>query len=116
MYNSLIRLSKKEHFADKLIKNKKNPKKTWEIFNEAINKKKNSDKIKELSINGKTITDNSEMAEGFNKFFANIGQKISKSIPPNSTDPESYLKKTKKKTTSVLKILMKLVQFSSVIF
>ena len=34
IYNSLIRLSKKEHFADNLRKCKKNQKKTWEIFNE----------------------------------------------------------------------------------
>ena len=69
IYNSLISLSKKEHFADNLRKCKKNPKKTWEIFNEVINKKKNSEKIKELFIDGKLTTDNSEMAEGFNKFF-----------------------------------------------
>ena len=42
-----------------------------------INKKKNSEKIKELFIDGKLTTDNSEMAEGFNKFFTNVGQKIS---------------------------------------
>ena len=37
------------------------------------------------------------MAEGFNKFFTNVGQKISNSIPLLSTNPDSYLKKTFKK-------------------
>ena len=80
IYNKLIRLSKKEYFADNLSKNKKNPKKTWEIYNEAINKKKPSEKIKEIVINGKIITDNSE-----------IGQKIASSIPKIKKNPELYL-------------------------
>ena len=91
---------KKEYFADNWTKSKKIPKKTWEIFNEAINKKKNSEKIKELFIDRKLITDNNGMAEGFNKFFTNVGQKISNSIPLLSTNPDSYLKKTFKKDNS----------------
>ena len=91
IYNKLIRLSKKEYFADNLSKNKKNPKKTWEIYNEAINKKKPSEKIKEIVKNGKIITDNSEISEEFNEFFANIGQKIASSIPKIKKNPESYL-------------------------
>ena len=50
IYNSLIRLSKKEHFADNLRKCKKNPKKTWEIFNEVINKKKILKKLRNFSL------------------------------------------------------------------
>ena len=91
IYNKLIRHSKKEYFADNLHKNKKNPKKTWEIYNEAINNKKSTEKIKEIVKNGKVITANSEISEEFNEFFSKVGQKISNSIPKMKKDPESYL-------------------------
>ena len=93
IYNSLIRRSRKEYYADILAKNKKKPKKTWKIYNEAINNKKSSAKIKEILKDGKITGDSKEMAEEFNKFFSSVGQKISESIPKISTKPDSYLTK-----------------------
>ena len=67
IYNSLIRRSRKEYYADILAKNKKKPKKTWKIYNEAINNKKSSAKIKEILKDGKITGDSKEMAEEFDK-------------------------------------------------
>ena len=40
MYNNLIRKSKKLYYSNKFEKHARDPKKTWETLNEAMNKKK----------------------------------------------------------------------------
>ena len=91
LYNTLIRKSKKLHLSDKLFRNRKNPKKTWEIFNEAISKKKPNTKISEIESGNVTHVDDSIIAEEFNKFFVNIGQNIANSIENVNIKPEDYL-------------------------
>jgi hypothetical protein len=40
LYNKLIRIAKRNHTNEMLTKNKKNPKKTWEILNDLTGKSK----------------------------------------------------------------------------
>ena len=77
--------------SDKLYHNRKNPKKTWQIFNETISKKKSNTKISEI-INGDSVySDDIAMAEEFNEFFVNVGQNIANSIKKSNNKPEDYL-------------------------
>ena len=75
IYNGLIRLSKKLYFENNLAKHKKYPKKTWAVYNEAINNKKNSASIKEIFSGDKIISGEKEIAEEFNNFFSTVGEK-----------------------------------------
>jgi hypothetical protein len=64
-----------------------NSKKTWDILNEVINKKRNLNPIESLNVNGAIITDPKLMAEKFNLFFTSVAQEISSSInPANDND------------------------------
>ena len=53
-----------------------NSRKTWEIINEVTGRKSEKAIINELEFEDKKLTDPSEIAEGFNKFFAAIGPKL----------------------------------------
>ena len=91
LYNTLIRKSKKLHLSDLLFRNRKNPKKTWEIFNENIAKKKSNMKISEIVSGNISLSNDSDIAEEFNKFFVNAGQNIANSIKNVEKKPEDYL-------------------------
>ena len=82
MYNKILRESKKLFFSRQLQSNANNLKKTWEILNEAINKRKPSSLIDSLKIYGKIETDPQKMADQFNKFFTSIATEIATSINP----------------------------------
>jgi hypothetical protein len=90
MYNSLIRLSKRL-FYDEKISNCKNTKMVWDVFNEIISKKKDNGNANELVINNVQITDDCEIAENFNEFFSSIGENIANTLPDVNVDPMSYV-------------------------
>ena len=48
-------------------------------------------KVDKLKVKGKTITDPKNIANEFNNFFADVGEKISNTTHPTKTSPESYL-------------------------
>jgi hypothetical protein len=79
LYNTVLRQSKTKYFDDSLNENVKNPKKTWEILKEKI------------TVDGKQISDPSCIVDEFNKFFTSIGNSISNSVRPTSTDPISLM-------------------------
>jgi hypothetical protein len=92
MYNKLLRVRKKDHLHERLKNCQKNPKKTWEILGEFTGKNKNNkEKIEKISSAGNTITGNLNIANEFNKFFCNIGNKISNSVETTNAKPEDYL-------------------------
>ena len=68
------------YLDDNFKKYQKNPKKTWDLLKETTFGTKTSREIKEITSNGKTTNDPNEMANIFNKFFAEIGKKISDSV------------------------------------
>jgi hypothetical protein len=86
LYNKLIRISKKMYYERVLNENIRNAKKTWEILNEVINKKRNLNPIESLNVNGTVITDPKEMVDRFNLIFTSIAHEISSSINPERED------------------------------
>ena len=57
-----------------------NSRKTWEIINEVTSHKSERVIINELEFEDKKLTDPTEIGKGFNKFFAEIGPKLSENI------------------------------------
>jgi len=89
LYNSTLRLSKKNFFNSELKANQTNLKNTWNLLNLALNKKPKSNLINSLKIDGSDITNATVMAENFNKYFTTIAEKIANEIPPTAKLPET---------------------------
>jgi hypothetical protein len=90
--NHLLRIARRSYYQSQLELNKHNLKRSWNIINTVINRKKvTKHKIETLNINGKKSSDPSEMAEFFNSYFTNIGKTLDAKIPPSTTDPNSYI-------------------------
>ena len=82
LYNSILRASKKLYYKDQISKNRKNPKKIWELIKEVSTGQKTTQPIEKIKINDTLIEDKQQIAEHFNNFFTKIGQEISDSVPP----------------------------------
>ena len=70
-YKIEIKKTKHEYYAEKLKNARKNPKLTWEIIKEALNRKSKSEKYTSIIYNGKEITDDLETANIFSQFYKN---------------------------------------------
>ena len=66
---------------------------TWKLINTTIGRPiKNSGGLPSVfSYNNKTYNNPSDIADGFNDFFVEIGQTLSKKIPPSETNFRDYL-------------------------
>ena len=77
--SKIIKSAKKSYYCNKLIENKEDRKKTWQIINELRGKCKQN--IKPLFvIDNKRITDRRIIANEFNKYFNSIATKLNDSI------------------------------------
>jgi hypothetical protein len=68
------------YYCESLHNARKNPKRTWEIMNDALNRPSMLPKIDKLKCNNFKLTDKTEIANEFNKFFSEAGVKISNSV------------------------------------
>ena len=75
-----------------MILNQKDPKITWKILNESLNRSssKSSD-IKEIKIHNEVISERSLIANSFNSFFSEIANEIRNKIPVTKTCPDSFI-------------------------
>ena len=79
--NSPIKSSKKNNYTKYFTKHELNSKKTWNGINELLGKKQKrfEDNIS-LCINEEMITNQKQVANTLNKFFIEIGEKLSKNL------------------------------------
>jgi Reverse transcriptase (RNA-dependent DNA polymerase) len=91
LYNKVLRASKRQYYCEGLHNARKNPKKTWNIINEALNRNSMPPKTEKLVSNGQTITAPAEIANTFNDFFSVAGVNIANSVNQSLIAPESYL-------------------------
>lgn len=81
VYRKCVRAAKFMYFNDRFKENQNNIKGTWKYIKEAIGE--NSEKItipSEFIHEGRTFSSKSEVANGFNDFFVNIGPKLASKI------------------------------------
>ena len=69
-------------------------KKTLQIIKKVIGKTKlvNNSLLKYLIFNNRNIFDGKAIANSFNEYFANVGQKLASGIPQSQRSFEMYLK------------------------
>ena len=82
-------LAKKLYYHHKLNEYSDNPKKTWDILRTLLPTKSNSNMPNSLAVNDSLITDPADIAEEFNKYFADIGERLANSI--YNIDPNDFL-------------------------
>jgi len=68
--------------------------KTWETISEVSHRNSDKAAINELELNGAKITNSTEIAEGFNTFFAEIGLKLSRDIEEVDTSFDEFVNQT----------------------
>ena len=88
----ILRAAKRKHFHECFNSIKHSPKKTWAMLNKIIKTKSTDTNINELSINGKKVTDQREIADRFNEFYAGVGKMQAATVPPTETDPMAFLR------------------------
>ena len=87
----MIRASKVSYFESQLKINQKDPKAVWKILNESLNRvSSKSSFLREISVDGKLITEPIEIANSFNTFFSEIANNIRAKIPNTAVNPNSY--------------------------
>ena len=90
---SILRKKERDYYNDRIDAYKANLKKTWDLLKRIINKKrKQSNTITSITLNGNKITDPSDICNKFNNFFVNIGHELDKKIPISTKDPISFMK------------------------
>ena len=69
-----------------------NPKEMWRKISDLTNKRAKTTNISEIAEEGVILTDPTEIANSFNKFFCKIGPNLSDKPPNSNYAPESYVK------------------------
>ena len=89
--NNSIKYAKQKYFSDNLAASRKDPRKIWQLVNELSSRQHTKNVSADIEIGVTKISSASEMAEAFNRHFANIGHDLARDIPSADTVPESYL-------------------------
>ena len=84
IYNKLCRQAKASYYDEQIQLARNNVKLTWTILKKAINKHNYKIDLPEhFTHQNVTIKDPKQIAVNFNKFFLNIGTKLSEHVPPS---------------------------------
>ena len=78
---SRIRQTKKQYYSQIINAGKHGDK--WAVLNTLTNKHKTTNNIKEITFNGKTVTDDLDIANSLNDFFSTIGSTINYDLRQN---------------------------------
>ena len=89
---SILHQSEKDYYKHQLESNKNKLTKTWKTLRMIINKKKTTHQNTTFEVNGNKISNNSTIANLFNKYFVNAPRELCKTIPAQCKDPCSYVK------------------------
>ena len=98
-YRLDLKKAKHDYFAEKLKNARKNPKLTWEIIKEALNRKSKSEKYTNIIYNDKEIIDDIEIANIFSQFYKNTAVDKIKMLE-SKMQFEQYLSKNEKMTNT----------------
>ena len=92
VYKTLIRKAKMNYFKHKFTEYTKDIKNTWKAIRELIGSKSISSELPTIFVNeGKAFSNEGDIANGFNKFFVDIGPKLANSIPASEKHFSTYL-------------------------
>ena len=87
IYYSLVRKAKAIHWQTTFEQSKNDIKLTWKNINSILNRNKNTSNFPNtFKYGNKTFNTKQEIADGFNKYFSEVGPKLAQNI--QSDDPE----------------------------
>ena len=91
--NIKLRNAKTNYYSSKIFNQKYSPKKAWRSINNLLGKRNKNSKINELILEGNTLNNPKDIAEGFNNYFSNIGPDLASQIPTSNCNFYTYVKK-----------------------
>jgi hypothetical protein len=87
----LIRKCEKDYYSNLLTENKNNTKNIWKIYSQFMNRSNSPFKtIDSLRVENKVLTEKKKMADAFNDYFSNVGEKMARQFE-NGDDYKAYL-------------------------
>jgi len=88
-----IRISKRDYFERKLEEYKGDIRKTWQLINNTLrpDRSNNKQSIRELIIDGISISNSNNISEAMNDFFVEVGKNISNSCQSIPVNPLDYI-------------------------
>ena len=84
--NSEIKLAKESYYKNAFIQHSGNSRKIWQTINDLTARKQNKTEIKEIKLDGVSITNPSDLSNLFNEHFSTIGPKLANEIPSPSNN------------------------------
>ena len=85
---------KQLYYRNLLLKQKHNPKESWQTINRILGRSKNkSNTITSLKTGDNVISHPNTIAETFNEYFSTIGEKIANSVDSGNTHFSSFIRK-----------------------
>jgi len=86
-------LSKKQYYTEYLSKHNSNPKKVWEKINSLLPRNNANSTIKNIKVDNKVVDNSFDIAQEFNKYFVEIGNKLASNVNhQNRVSHSVYLK------------------------
>lgn len=83
--NRLIKQTKSNFFKNEIKKNEKDSKSLWKVVNNYTNSQKEQTPINIIKVGENTITDKNEIANCFNTYFTEVGEKLANDISKPTT-------------------------------
>ena len=95
--NNQIKAAKEEYHSNAFRENEGSIRNTWRVINELTSRKSANSTIKEIKVNGNSITGSHELADTFNSHFSTNATDLASKIPINdSISHLDYLTTTSK--------------------
>ena len=91
--SKLLKRAEKDYYHARLTELKGNLKKTWDVLKSLCGIKFKQKCQSEFKLKNKVSTISSEIANGFNECFVNLGKDLADKIPRTSTSATDYLKR-----------------------
>ena len=89
---NVLRQAKKQYYAMQFELNKSNMRNTWKIINRTLNRNNKMQKIIKIKSETNNIIEEPQtIAETFNLYFSQIGQKLAETIPTTGSKFDNYL-------------------------
>ncbi len=88
---ALIRVSKRNYYADKLKEFKHNSKQTWNVLNNILGRNNKPTIASQFKLNNIQVSDPTLIANGFNSYFVNVGSNLAREIPPADINFQDFL-------------------------
>ena len=90
--NATIRRCDINYYKNLLELNKNNLRKSWTVIKDIINKNRTNKTQSAFMINNRLSEDKDKIANGFNKFFVEVGPTLEKNCPPSAQAPITWMK------------------------